>query len=167
METLDNLTTFSRTQLLQIIAQQQTLLAEQRATIAQLKTAVDTLQQRASALEEQLRRKGGTGSGMPGNKPTSTAPQEPPGPRRPRAHGSGRSRMTPTESVDHALEACPDCGAPLEGGSVQRTREVIDLPITPVRVVEHRVITRTCPVCKRRCTPKVDLEGEWSWASSA
>lgn len=159
METLDNLTTFSRTQLLQIIAQQQVVLTEQRATVAQLKAAVDTLQQRVSALEEQLRRKGGNGSGMPGNKPTSPAPQESPSPRHPRSHGSGRSRMTPTESVYHGLDACPDCGATLAGGSVQRTREVLDLPITPVRVVEHRIITRTCPVCKRRCTPKIDLEG--------
>ena len=159
METLDNLTTFSRSDLLQIIRQQQVLLAEQRATIAQLKAAVDTLQQRVSALEEQLRRKGGSGSGMPGNKPTSTPPQEPPSPRHPRGYGSGRSRMVPTESVDHALDVCPDCGTPLDGGSVQRTREVIDLPITPVRVVEHRFIMRICPACKRRCTPKVDLEG--------
>ncbi len=67
--------------------------------------------------------------------------------------------MTPTESIEHAIDACPDCGATLAGSSVQRTREVIDLPITPVRVVEHRIITRTCPACKRRCTPTVDLEG--------
>jgi len=163
METLGNLTTFSRTQLVQIIAQQQVLLAEQRATIAQLKTAVDTLQRRVSALEEQVRRKSGPGSGMPGNKPTSPPtsppPQAPPAPRQPRLHGSGRSRMTPTESIDHAMDACPDCGATLAGGSVRRTREVIDLPITPVRVVEHRIIARTCPACKRRCTPTVDLAG--------
>jgi len=159
METLRNFTTFSRTDLLQIIAQQQVLLAEQRATIAQLKTAVDTLQRRVSAFEEQVRRKGGPGNGMPGNKPASIPPQEPPSVRRPRAHGSGRSRMKPTESEDHAMDACPDCGTPLDGGSVHRIREVIDLPITPVRVVEHRVIRRTCPVCKRRCTPQVDLDG--------
>lgn len=159
METPANLTTLSRTQLLQVIAQQQAVIADQQAMIAQLHTVVTGLQQRVSVLEEQVRRKGSSGGGMPGNKPTATAPQEPPPPRRPRDQGFGRSRMTPTEYVDHALDACPDCGSPLEGGSVQRTREVIDVPITPVRVIAHRFIARTCPVCKRRCTPPVALDG--------
>ncbi len=32
--------------------------------------------------------------------------------------------MTPTDRVEHVMENCPDCGAHLTGGWVQRTREV-------------------------------------------
>lgn len=39
-----------------------------------------------------------------------------------RATGQGRHRMQATAQVVDALAACPNCGAPLEGGSVKRTR---------------------------------------------
>ena len=40
---------------------------------------------------------------------------------------------------------------------MQRTREVIDLPLVPAQVTEHVFIARTCPVCERRRTPEADL----------
>jgi transposase len=42
---------------------------------------------------------------------------------------------------------------------VQRTREVIEIPVAPVEVIEHVFIARVCPVCRRRHVPKVALEG--------
>ena len=45
--------------------------------------------------------------------------------------------MAPTQRVEHAVEACPDCGTHLVGGWVQRTREVIEIPVVPVQVTEH------------------------------
>ena len=67
--------------------------------------------------------------------------------------------MTPTHRVEHVMENCPDCGAHRSGGWVQRTREVIELPVVPVQVTEHVYIARTCPACRRRCTPPAVLDG--------
>ena len=57
------------------------------------------------------------------------------------------------------MEHCPDCGAHRSGGWTQRTREVIELPVVPVQVTEHVYIARTCPACRRRCTPPAELDG--------
>ena len=35
------------------------------------------------------------------------------------------------------MENCPDCGAHRSGGWIQRTREVIELPVVPVQVTEQ------------------------------
>ena len=59
--------------------------------------------------------------------------------------------------MEHVLESCPQCGTGLAGGWVQRTREVIDLPLVPAQVTEHVFIARTCPVCERRRIPRADL----------
>jgi len=67
-------------------------------------------------------------------------------------------RMTPTEQVDHAVDTCPDCGTHLCGGSVQRRREVLEIPVLPVRVIEHRLIARECPGCGKRCIPKAGFD---------
>ena len=62
------------------------------------------------------------------------------------------------------MENGPDCGTHLTGGWTQRTREVIELPVAPVRVTEHVYIARTCPArtcpaCRRGCTPPAGLDG--------
>ena len=67
--------------------------------------------------------------------------------------------MTPTHRVEHVVEGCPDCGAHLTGGWTQRIREVIELPVVPGQVTEHVYIARTCPACRRRCTPPAELGG--------
>ena len=56
------------------------------------------------------------------------------------------------------MENRPDCATHLSGGWIQRTREVIELPVVPVQVAEHVYIARTCPACRRRCTPPVELD---------
>ena len=53
------------------------------------------------------------------------------------------------------MAVCPDCGTHLNGGWVQRTREVIELPVAPVEVL----VARICPVCQRRRLPKEALQG--------
>ena len=139
-----DLTTASREVLLATIGEQQALIAQ--------------LQGRIEVLEGQA--KPGGPKGMPGNKPQSRrkAPKEK-GPRKTRRHGFARRRMTPTHRVDHAMDTCPDCGAGLSGGWVQRTREVIDIPVAPVQVTEHRSIARICPTCRQRRVPQADPAG--------
>jgi transposase len=77
--------------------------------------------------------------------------------RKKRSQSSARKRDVPTESVEHALESCPDCGKKLSGGWVHSRRQVIEIPETPVRVVEHVLIARHCGVCGKRVIPKLDL----------
>ena len=119
---------------------------------------IERLQRRIAELEGQT--KPGDPLRMPGLKAKSA--RKPPAqqqPRKQRRHGFARPRMTPTHRVEHVMENCPDCGAHRSGGWTQRTREVIELPVVPVQVTEHVYIARTCPACRRRCTPPAVLDG--------
>ena len=144
MENKVDLRTASREALLAVIARQQAV--------------IDELQRRIAALEGGLKGKGRPG--MPGNKPgAKSEPAEKKEPRKPRPHGFSRRRTVAAHQVEHVLDSCPECGTGLVGGWPQRTREVIDIPVAPVEVTEHVFVTRVCPVCERRRTPKTDLGG--------
>ena len=119
---------------------------------------IERLERRIAELEGQAKPDGPPR--MPGLKAKSgrQSPAQQP-PRKQRRHGFARPRMTPTHRVEHVMENCPDCATHLSGGWVQRTREVIELPVVPVQVAEHVYIARTCPVCRRRYTPPAELDG--------
>ena len=151
MDTEIDLTTTTRDVLIAIIAQLQ-------ATVLEQQRVIERLQRRIAEVEGQA--KSGGPPRMPGLKPSSG--RQPPAqqqPRKQRRHGFARPRMTPTHRVEHVMENCPDCGAHRSGGWIQRTREVIELPVVPVQVTEHVYLARTCPACRRRCTPPAVLEG--------
>ena len=151
MDTEVDLTTVDRAVLIALIVRQQAIIARLEKRIAQL----------------EGRAKPANSRRMPGLKPNAKAdrkPAPPKGPRKPRPHGFARARMTPTRRVEHVMENCPDCGAHPSGGWTQRTREVIELPVVPAQVTEHVYIARTCPArtcpaCRRRCTPPAELDG--------
>jgi transposase len=130
------------------------LIEEQRAQIAALTATVARLEARLRDLE------GGSGTPqrMPGHKATPASPP-PPRPRRPRPSGFARRRSTPTTQVIHAIELCPTCQIPLAGGAVKRTREVLEVALTPLVVTEHVYLERCCGQCGRRQTPAADLAG--------
>lgn len=150
MDELLDLRTASRAELLARLAAQQAMITAQQQTIA-------TLEGRIGELERRLGSSGG--KGMPGNKPASTTRPPAPGKaRKRRDRGYGRVRsLTPTQRVVHAAEQCPQCITPLSGGWVERRREVIELPVAPVQVTEHIILTRRCPQCHRPVTPPLDL----------
>ena len=97
---------------------------------------------------------------MPGHKPTAPPRPEPPTPRKRRAHGYGRPRSVPTRQEVHAVARCPACDCALVGGAVKRTREVIELALPPVEIIEHQYVERVCPLCGKRWTPRVELAGQ-------
>ena len=129
-----------------------------RAAMAELRTANEQLRARVLELEGELAKlKKGGPRGMPGLKTDEPVAKAEATPRKRRERGVGRARSAPTRSVVHAAERCPDCGTALSGGSVKRTREVIELVPSPAEVVEHVVVERRCPRCRRRVVPTVDL----------
>ena len=151
MDTESDLITADRAVLIAIIAQLQ-------ATVLEQQRVIERLERRIAELEGQAKPDGPPR--MPGLK--SSSGRQPPAqqqPRKQRRHGFARRRMTPTHRVEHVVENCPDCGTHLTGGWVQRTREVIELPVVPVQVTEHVFIARTCPVCRRRRVPPAQLDG--------
>lgn len=146
----------------QQLARQQAEVATLRATIRQLTQQMGELAQAAAApaSDEEPPAGSTTPRGMPGLKPASPAAPRSPGPRQRRPHGFARQRMAPTAHRVHAVERCPDCDVPLAGGTVVHTREVIEVPATPVTVTRHVYLARRCPCCRRTHRPPVDLTGE-------
>ena len=154
-----------RDELVRIIRLQQETIAEQARTIARLEREIAELRRTVATVLEQAGSNGtppemvvGTPHGMPGLKPTQPS-GEPAQPRKRRAQGAGRRRMAATRTEVHALAQCPQCGAGLSGGTVKRTREVIELPAPRVVVTEHQYLERRCGVCGKRWVPAPQLSG--------
>ena len=128
------------------------------AIIIRQQAIIDQLEKQIAQLEE--RAKSGGNRQMPGLKPkTVREPAQPRQPRQRRRYSFARVRMTPTQRVEHVLEQWAHCGTQAVRRWTRRTREVIDLPQAPVVVTEHGCIARTCPSCRRRSVPPVQLEG--------
>lgn len=131
------------------------VILEQGQTITQLQEEVARLRRE----NEELRSRLGGGKAAPSwvkpNRPERKKKE-----RKKRLKWFVRRRETPTEVVEHALETCPDCGRKLSGGTVHHSRQVIEIPATPVRIIEHQVIARYCGVCGKTHMPKLDLSGE-------
>ena len=126
--------------------------------IVRQQVSIEGLEQRIAQLEGQAKPSGSRR--MPGLKPKADRkPARPKGPGQARRHRFARTRMTPTQRVEHVVEQCPDCGTQLSGGWTQRTREVIDLPQVPAQVTEHVYIARNCPACRRCGLPPARQDG--------
>ncbi len=150
-----DLLTLSHAELMALVEQQQALIAELRATVATQTTSIQRLEQRLRELE--------AGDGPPRGMPGHTREQAaalPRRPRRKRAENHARPRSEPTARVTHSLAHCPDCGIALAGGSIKRTREVIEITPVPASVTAHVYLERCCPGCGKRWTPAVDLRGQ-------
>lgn len=133
--------TGSHDELIELVEQQQAIIADLRATIIRLEQRIPDLE-------------GGVASPrrMPGHKPTSTAVKGDRPPRAKRRVNLARRRASAAVRVPHALTVCPHSGAPLAGGSITRTREVIELAPQPV-VTEHVYLARCCGACQNRPIP--------------
>lgn len=158
----------TRDEVIQLVHQQRAMTIEQARQMTALKEEVAELRAVLATLTTQLGllntapadgdASPGMPAGMPGLKPVQ-APERPARPRKRRAKGAGRTRMVATAWMVHALAACPECGAPLAGGTLKRTREVIEVPPPQVVVTEHRYLERRCPDCGCRCVPTPELAG--------
>ena len=61
--------------------------------------------------------------------------------------------QTPDVVVEHKIDTCSHCGCDIfmEAATVQQTRQIVDVQITPV-VTEHYAMSKTCPVCGKVTT---------------
>src|SRR5690349_14920362 len=123
----------SREELIRRIVRQREQIAEleqrvvrQEAELAALRATLTQLTERIGALLAGLdpppsADPSGSPGTMPGLKPGPPHPTPPPRrPRKHRARGYGRKRMPPTARQVHAFRHCPQCGAPLRGGTHRR-----------------------------------------------
>jgi DNA-directed RNA polymerase subunit N (RpoN/RPB10) len=123
------------------------------------------LREKLTALEaevEMLRNKlsgGGSGSSAaPFIKPNrqqrrETERRE----RKKRKLSFGRKRDVATEEACHAVETCSNCGRKLSGGWEHARRQVIEIPDTPVKVIDHVLVARRCGVCGKTHIPKLTI----------
>lgn len=139
-------------------------LAQLRAENQQLRAENQELRRQVAELQTQLaeltKGRGDPPSFVRANRPKREG-AKPARKRRAPEHNRVRRRETPTRTVLHAYDRCPDCSYRLSGETVDRVRQVIELPEPrPVEVTEHRLIKRYCPACECFKTPPLDLSGE-------
>ena len=136
-------------------------LALLRTENQELRGQVAELQSQIAGLKAELaKERGDPPSFVRANRPKREGPKAP---RKKRAseHNRVRRREPPARTILHAYERCPDCNYRLSGETVDRVRQVIELPEPrPVEVIEHRLIKRYCPSCECYKTPPLDLSGE-------
>jgi hypothetical protein len=138
--------------------------ARLRAEVAAQQAALTAVQERMGALLAALEPPDGeAGSArpttMPGLKPARRGEAPQPRPRKRRGRGYGRKRTAPTARRVHAFARCPRCATALSGGTIKRTREVIELIPGRVEVTAHAYVERRCPRCRGRWQPGPKLDG--------
>jgi hypothetical protein len=137
------------------IATRQELIQLNLQLIAQLQL----LQERVKHLEAELESlRGGPSHNNPpsfvkANRPARSKKKK----RKKRAHGFARKLDLVTARVEHTVEQCPDCKLDLIGRRVVKSRQLIELPPVQAQVVEHILVERCCPKCRKRWTPGLDL----------
>jgi transposase len=123
----------------------------------QLIARLQNLEEQVKQLEAELTSLRGGQSNPPSfvkaNRPARNKKKK----RKKRAHGFARKLDPPTARVEHAIEQCPDCQLGLKGHRVIKSRQVIELPAVQVQVVEHVLVERSCPNCRKRWVPPLDL----------
>lgn len=143
----------SREQLLVVVSAQAGQIAEQDARLAAQAARIEALTAQVAELTRLL----GQNSGNSSLPPSADRGKKP---ARPQRRGSGRrpgkqpgapgSRLEmvadPDEVIDHMPGACIGCGVRLDGAADAGVivRQVRDVPLVKVRVIEHRLHKRAC-----------------------
>ncbi len=133
-------------------------------TRQELVSIILELRERVAALEKEnaeLRAKLGMGGGSSPSTPEWVKPNRAErraaerAERKRRKQSFVRKRDVATREVRHAVEKCPDCGRKLGGGWEHSRRQVIEIPQTPIEVIDHVLIARRCGACGKIYLPKL------------
>jgi hypothetical protein len=132
------------------------LILELRQIVAPLSERVACLEKENEILRSQVPG-GGKGSGLPPFiKPNrKERREEERKERKKRPQSFVRRRDIPTEEKKHYVEACPDCGHTLWGGWEHARRQVLEIPETPIRIIDHILMARRCGYCGKVHVPKL------------
>ncbi len=129
-----------------------------RAENAELKQQLADLSAEVEMLRDKLSGGGNGSSAAPFIKPSRQQRREAERTeRKKRKQSFVRKRALATEEIPHALEHCPDCGKTLSGGYEQSRHQVIEIPHTPVRIIDHVIIARRCGYCGKVHVPKLGI----------
>jgi transposase len=132
-----------------------------RAENAELRALVEELRAEVDMLRSQLSGKTGGSGAAPFIKPNRKDRREQErAERKKRSQSFARRLDIPTEEVRHAVEICPDCGRKLTGGWEHSSRQTIEMPDTPVRIIKHVLLARRCGVCGKNYVPKLGPSDE-------
>lgn len=119
---------------------------------------IEALKAEVAMLRDKLSGGGNGSSAAPFIKPNRQQRREAErAERKKRKSSFVRKRDVATEEVRHAVETCPDCGKKLSGGWEHARRQVIEIPDTPVKVIEHVLIARRCGICGKVHIPKLTI----------
>lgn len=120
------------------------------ALVPQLQAQIAVLIEENAALKAEIERLKQTPSSplpfVKASRPPASAPKPP---RKKRKLNFARQRETPTREVEHKLSRCPDCEGPLSRGYEKRRRQVIEIPDTPVEVIDHVIYGHWCGFCRK------------------
>ena len=138
----------------ELLAQNEALRCEN----AELRKHLADLTNEIEMLRDKLSGGGNSSGAAPFVKPNRAQRRE-----TERKERKGRSRSfvrkldIPTEEIRHELQNCPDCGRKLEGGWEHSRRQTIEIPDTPIKIIEHVLIARRCGVCCKDHIPKLGI----------
>ena len=122
---------------------------------------IEILKEMLVVLQEKLEQKdSGDGSSkpLPSFVKANVKKKKKKAQRKQREHGFSRKLETPTETIFHSFDSCPNCdGEHLGKPSVSYTRQIIDIPKVEYDVIEHVIFKRYCFDCEKRVSPKVNL----------
>ena len=124
--------------------------------IIKLFDEIDLLKIRIIDLEEKSNQKGNQKKEIPLWVKANVGKKKN-GKRKKRLQSFVRLKDTPTNTVFHSHEKCPNCDGVLGKPSVCYSRQIIDIPILPATITEHVIFKRYCVSCKERFYPKPDL----------
>jgi hypothetical protein len=141
----------SRATLLAVIERQAAEIMRLSALVLRLQTQIEDLKAEQSRLVSE-----GTGRPPAWVKPNSPARSSEKKARKKRTTNFARKRSDqPTQQIVHGVESCPRCACTLVGGWVKRHREVIEIVLPRVEVIDHVLLERVCPQCGKRAVPKM------------
>src|SRR6266568_1862696 len=116
------------------------LTAQLKQALEQLQVAQDELNKAKERIAELEKQKTPPPSFVKANVKKPKAAEKKARKKREAQHNRARQQAQPTQVVDHRIVECPDCHLRLGGLSLDRVREVIDVPPAPrMEVTHHRI----------------------------
>ena len=146
----------TRAELYRALEQQNARCTARESALTQALAENERLSGEIAERKAELGRRGPS-SPTPASWIKANSPPRPKKVRHKRQANCARVRGVATRQVIHAVDACPDRGCHLRGGSTKRHREIIEISPTPAVVTDHVVRERICPLCAKRCVPTLGV----------